>query len=294
MADSGDHRRVVLFGERIAYPQMGDRWPVVVLLHGLADIGQSGQLATHLPTDGRGGAMAVIVPDLLGHGLSARPRTDYSLGAHANMLRDLLDGLGHARVTLVGHSLGGVALQFAYQYRRRCEALMLVASGGLGGVVAGLLRAVALPGSELALRLLTGQRHVRRTIGAFARALPTSAMSATFFGCTAHWPAEARAAFLATLRAVIDPAGQRVSAMNRPRTATQIPTLFVWGSRDPIIPVRHARHPHELMPGRRRAIFGEAGHFPHRHDRARLAELLLDFVHGVDRTAVRPVRAMAA
>jgi pimeloyl-ACP methyl ester carboxylesterase len=188
MADSGDRRRVVLFGERIAYPQMGDRWAVVVLLHGLADIGQSGQLATHLPTDGRGGAMAVIVPDLLGHGLSARPRTDYSLGAHANILRDLLDGLGHARVTLVGHSLGGVALQFAYQYRRRCEALMLVASGGLGGVVAGLLRAVALPGSELALRLLTGQRHVRRTIGAFARALPTSAMSATFFGCTAHWP----------------------------------------------------------------------------------------------------------
>jgi pimeloyl-ACP methyl ester carboxylesterase len=106
--------------------------------------------------------------------------------------------------------------------------------------------------------------------------------------------AEARAAFLATLRAVIDPAGQRVSAMNRPRTAAQIPTLFVWGSRDPIIPVRHARHPHELMPGRRRAIFGEAGHFPHRHDRARFAELLLDFVHGVDRTAVRPVRAMAA
>jgi pimeloyl-ACP methyl ester carboxylesterase len=188
MADSGDHRRVVLFGERIAYRQVADRGPVVVLLHGLADIGHSGQSATHLPTDGRGGAMTVIVPDLLGHGLSAKPRTDYSRGAHANVLRDLLDGLGHARVTLVGHSLGGVALQFAYQCRRRCEALMLVASGGLGGDVAGLLRAAALrarnwpcdcsPGS-----VTSGGPSVR----SLARCT-RSAMSTTFSGCTAHWP----------------------------------------------------------------------------------------------------------
>jgi pimeloyl-ACP methyl ester carboxylesterase len=74
-----------------------------------------------------------------GHGLSAKPRTDYSLGAHANMLRDLLDRLGHDRVTLVGHSPGGgVAVLFAYECRQRVEALMLVARGGLGGEVAGL------------------------------------------------------------------------------------------------------------------------------------------------------------
>jgi len=301
MTESGDHRSVVLFGERIAYRQVGDRGPVVVLLHGLADSGRGwDSLLTRLPTDGRGGAMTILVPDLLGHGLSAKPRTDYSLGAHANTLRDLLDELGHDRVSLVGHSLGGgVALQFAYQYRRRCEALMLVSSGGLGGDVAGLLRAAALPGSELALRLLTGQRHVRRTIGALggarARALPAfGAVDDVLRVYGSLATADARSAFLATLRAVIDPAGQRVSAMNRLPDAAQIPTLLVWGSRDPIIPVRHAQQAHELIPGSRLAIFPEAGHCPHRHDPARFAELLLDFVHGVDRTAVRPARAVAA
>jgi pimeloyl-ACP methyl ester carboxylesterase len=157
---------------------------------------------------------------------------------------------------------------------------MLVASGGLGGDVAGLLRAAARPGSELALRLLTGQRHVRRTIGALARARPTLGDVDDVLRVYGSLAGAER--------------GQRVSSMNRPPTAAQTPTLFVWCSRDPTRPLRHALHAHELIPGNRRAILPEAGHFPHRHDPARFAELLLDFVHGVDRTAVRPARAIAA
>jgi pimeloyl-ACP methyl ester carboxylesterase len=164
---------------------------------------------------------------------------------------------------------------------------MVVTGGGLGGDVAGLLRAVALPGSELALRLLTGQRHVRRTIGALrscaARARRCRRRSPDLRlaghrrspGGVAGHPARSHR-----------PAGQRVSAINRLPDAAQIPTLLVCGSRDPIIPVRHAHQAHELVPGSRLAIFPEAGHFPHRHDPARFAELLLHFVH-VDRTAVR-------
>ena len=56
---------------------------------------------------------------------------DFSLGAYANGLRDLLAVLGHRRVTVVGHSLGGgVAMQFAYQFPEMCSRLVLVSSGG--------------------------------------------------------------------------------------------------------------------------------------------------------------------
>ena len=77
---------------------------------------------------------SVLAPDLLGHGESAKPGGDYSLGAYANLLRDLLAVLGNERATVVGHSLGGgvVALQFAYQFPDRCERLILVSSSGLG------------------------------------------------------------------------------------------------------------------------------------------------------------------
>ena len=98
----------------------------------------------------------MLAPDLLGHGASGKEATDYSLGAHASVLRDLMDRLGIDRATVVGQSLGGgVAMQLAYQYPDRCERLVLVASGGLGREVSIILRALSLPGAELVLPIVT-------------------------------------------------------------------------------------------------------------------------------------------
>jgi pimeloyl-ACP methyl ester carboxylesterase len=300
MANFGDHRSVVLFGDRIAFRQFGDHGPVVVLLHGIADSGQTwDRLLPHLPADSDRGAFRILVPDLLGHGQSAKPRSDYSLSAHANMLRNLLDALGHDRVFVVGHSLGGgVAMQFAHQYPRRCRGLMLVASGGLGSEVAGLLRVATLPGSELVLRLLA-EPQVQRTLaavsGPLGRGLQPLRLSISvdiddiLRGYRTLSSSEARTAFLATLRSVVDTGGQRVSAMNWLPTARKAPITLVWGGRDSIIPVRHAYAAHELIPHSQLVIFPDAGHFPHRHDPQRFAGLIADLVHAHDRKAPQPV-----
>src|SRR2546430_16945728 len=69
----------------------------------------------------------VIAPDLIGHGDSATPRGDYSIGAHAAVIRDVLAAIGIDRATVVGHSLGGgVAMQSFYQFPQRVERLVLV------------------------------------------------------------------------------------------------------------------------------------------------------------------------
>ena len=300
MANFGEHRSVVLFGDDIAYQQFGDHGPVVVLLHGIADSGQTwDRLLPHLPTENDRRAFTILVPDLLGHGRSAKPRSDYSLSAHANMLRNLLDALGHDRVFVVGHSLGGgVGMQFAHQYPRRCRGLMLVASGGLGREVAGLLRVATVPGSELVLRLLA-VHHVQRTLaavsGPLGRSLQPLRLPITvdiddiLRGYRTLSSSEARTAFLATLRSVVDTGGQRVSAMNWLPVARKPPITLVWGSRDSIIPVRHAYDAHELIPHSQLVIFPGAGHFPHRHDPQRFAALIADLVHPHDRKATQPV-----
>ena len=160
-------KHLQLHGHRVAYRLEGSG-PPIVLVHGITSSSATWErvmpaLAEH---------HTVIAPDLLGHGESAKPRGDYSLGAYASGVRDLLIALGHERATFVGHSLGGgVAMQFAYQFPERCERLVLVDSGGLGREVSLLLRAATLPGAEFVLpllaqpRLLDAGRAVGRLLG---------------------------------------------------------------------------------------------------------------------------------
>src|SRR5436853_7090192 len=149
-----DHEEIVLHGHRISYRQAG--WgPVVVLIHGITGSSVTWEEVIEPLAE----KYTVIAPDLIAHGESAKPRGDYSLGAYASGIRDLLQAIGHERVTVVGHSLGGgIAMQLAYQFPERCDRLVLVSSGGLGREVSFLLRAATLPGSELVLPWLAHPR----------------------------------------------------------------------------------------------------------------------------------------
>src|SRR4051794_9087595 len=140
------HREVLLHGHPVSFEEAGPaEAPAVVLLHGIAGSSHTWDPVVPLLVPD----VHVIAPDLLGHGASAKPRGDYSLGAFASGVRDLLDLLDIEGVTVVGHSLGGgVAMQFAYQFPERCQRLVLVSSGGLGREVTPLLRAATLPGAE--------------------------------------------------------------------------------------------------------------------------------------------------
>jgi pimeloyl-ACP methyl ester carboxylesterase len=192
--------------------------------------------------------------------------------------------LGHERATIVGHSLGGgIAMQMAYQFPERVERLVLVSSGGLGRQVTPLLRAVALPGAELVLPLLASEPLVSagaKVGGWLARTglRIGSDVAAMAGGVASLRDIEARRAFVHTARSVIDVGGQRVSATDKLYLAEAVPTLILWGDRDPIIPARHGIRAHELMPGSRLRIFEGAGHFPHHDDPAGFAAAITEFV----------------
>src|SRR5213596_2961016 len=147
MASAFDAWQVQLHGHRVIYRMAGSGSPVV-LIHGMVNSSRHWESVALRLAD----AYTVIAPDLIGHGDSATPRGDYSLGAHAASIRDLLSAVGIERATLVGHSLGGgVAMQFFYQFPQRMERLVLISSGGLGYEVSPMLRTAALPGISLLL-----------------------------------------------------------------------------------------------------------------------------------------------
>ena len=286
-----------IHGHRVAYRTAGDpAGPVLLLIHGITSSSATWEpvipaLAAH---------SLVIAPDLFGHGDSDNPRADYSLGGFATQVRDLLEHLGHDRATIVGHSLGGgVAMQFAYQYFEHCERLVLVDSGGFGREVSMALRAGTMPGVELILPVIAN-RHVRNAAMAASHALsrlpmrprprPSAVEVARGYSTLAESPA--RTAFVHTLRSVVEPGGQRVTAVDRLYLGEGRPTLIVWGARDTVIPVAHAHHAHEVIPGSVLEIFEQSEHFPHMDEPARFARVLNGFLDStepmrLDRATVR-------
>lgn len=274
-----EREHLTLHGHEIALRRAGSG-PVLLLVHGMA-----GSSETWDPVfDDLAATHTVIAPDLLGHGTSAKPRGDYSLGAYASTLRDVVLALGHERVTIVGQSLGGgIAMQFAYQFPERCDRMVLVGSGGLGSEVNLVLRALTLPGAEHVLPIACHPRLAGIT-GAVTGLLgrlglqPMPATGEILRSYASLGDATTREAFVHTLRAVVDVHGQRVSAADRLYLTTDVPTLIVWGDRDPIIPVSHAYAAHEAVPHSRLEIFEGAGHYPHCTDPKRFVAVLRDFV----------------
>jgi pimeloyl-ACP methyl ester carboxylesterase len=285
-----DIKTAVLHGHEVSYRVAGEG-PALLLVHGIA--GRADNWDPVIPALAR--THTVIAPDLPGHGLSGKPSGDYSIGALASAMRDLLVYLGHDGATVVGHSLGGgVAMQFAYMFPERCDRLVLVSSGGLGQDVNFILRAAALPGADLFLTLTAGLANklgsgVGRAFGAVGfRPAPDVAEVARGFASLAD--RETRLAFLSTLRSVIGTDGQRVDASNRLYLAADMPTLIMWGELDPIIPAFHGERAHAAMPGSRLKIFAGAGHMPHIDHPNEFIHTLLEFIEQTEASDITAER----
>ncbi|MFZ1163096.1 alpha/beta fold hydrolase [Mycobacterium sp.] len=272
-----------LHGDRIAYRDVGSG-PALLLIHGMA--GSSDTWRAIIPQLSK--TYRVIAPDLLGHGKSAKPRGDYSLGAFAVWLRDLLDELGVHRATVIGQSLGGgIAMQFAYQHRDYCERLVLIGSGGLGPDLSPLLRILSAPGAELVLPVVAPQPvlNLGNKLGSW---LTSTGIRAPRAGqmwqayCSLS-DAGARQAFLRTLRSVVDHRGQAVSALNKLHLTADLPTLLIWGDRDRIIPVSHAYAAHDALSGSRLEVLDGVGHFPHAEEPTAVADILENFIASTPR-----------
>jgi pimeloyl-ACP methyl ester carboxylesterase len=255
-------KTVRVHGRAVSYAE-GGSGQLLLLIHGMAGTAENWQSVV-APLALRN---TVIAPDFPGHGHSAPGGGDYSLGSLASGLRDLMLTLGHERATLVGHSLGGgVALQFTYQFPEMVERLVLVSSGGLGPDVSPILRAAALPGADLfiAATANVGQRAgsvLGRGLGMLGLR-PSADVAEVARGYASLADPERRKAFLATLRSVVGTEGQRVAALDRLYLAEALPLLIIWGDRDPIIPVEHAREAHRVLPSSRLEILEDVGHVP--------------------------------
>lgn len=252
--------RMPLTGGAISYTKTGSG-PAVLLIHGL---GGTRRTWEHL-IPGLARTHTVIAPDLPGHGLSDPPAGDYSLGAHACAMRDLLLALGHPRASVVGHGLGGaVAMQSAYQFPERIERVVLISSGGLGAGVTSIRGAAGVPGAESLVDALSTipARLTPRLLGVLPSLAGRSDARALGDVLRPLTDGHQRRTFLRTARTVIQWRGQTVSASHQLGLLNEIPVLVVWGANDKTIPPRHHRALAERVPHAVIVEIADGGHYP--------------------------------
>jgi pimeloyl-ACP methyl ester carboxylesterase len=281
---------VIVHGHRRAFTMAGTG-PALLLLHGIGSNRNTWRPV--LPALAR--HFTVVAPDLLGHGDSAKPRADYSIGGFANGMRDLLGVLGIERATVVGHSFGGgVAMQFAYQFPERTERVVLEASGGLGREVTPLLRALTLPGAREFLTALDSVpgRISMRLVEQLSRLLPDGPFAADIGEAAkvveGFRGRAARTAFLHVLSHVIDWRGQVITMRDRTYLAQGMPILVIWGDGDTVLPFAHATAAVEAMPDAQLVTMAGVGHFVHNERPAEFSRAVVDFVRATAPSSYDP------
>jgi pimeloyl-ACP methyl ester carboxylesterase len=257
--------RITIGGRAVAYTSAGEGEPLL-LVHGLGSTRQTWDVIL----DALAEQYAVIAPDLPGHGGSDPPAGDYSLGAFAVGLRNLLIALGLRSATLVGHSLGGgVAMQFAHQFPERTDRLALIGSGGLGRQLTPMLRAATLPGANTVVGALarfpepTTRRVIRWTSAVAPHFLARPDAGPVARDLRRLTDRRLRRTFVRTARNVIDWRGQTVSAAETLALLADLPILLAWGTDDRVIPPDHHRAVAGLLTGPHLVEIAGAGHYPH-------------------------------
>jgi pimeloyl-ACP methyl ester carboxylesterase len=276
----GEGHETAVSGTTITWGEMGKGTPLV-LIHGLQDSHRTWRraapfLAKHF---------RVLMIDLPGYGYSGRPDAPYTLTWHAQMVASWMDAIGVEKAHIVGHSFGGgVAQWMVLEQRRKIDRLALVSAGGLGRQVAMGMRFASFPvlGRKITPVVMRYgfPAVLRLSPRIFGHMEPEEQER---FIRMIRIPGSDRA-FQRTLEGVINFFGQYMQTIQRAGEVPEMPPVALfWGTKDPIIPIRHGRDTLENSKGITLTTYKGCGHYPHLDMPERFSRDLVEFLHDPNR-----------
>jgi len=269
-----DHHWLSTGAGRFHYLDEGDGDPIL-MVHGTPSWSfEYRHLVRALSPDHR-----CVAPDLLGFGLSERPRAFvYSPEAHAQALGEFVDALGWRRLTRVAHDFGGpISLPLALQ--GRVSRLIVLNSWMWAFDDLAFLRQARLAGgrvgrwlyryANLSLRVLMPSAYKNR--GSLTRRIHGQYLA----------PFRDRADRVLVLhalaRALIASRTHYASLWSRRASLARLPTLLVWGVQDPAFGESALARWQEALPNAG-VVRIEAGHWPHEESPAAVSEAIRAFL----------------
>ncbi len=257
-----EQARIATVGtDRLAYVELGSGDPPLLFLHGLG--GSWTAWLENLPAAAR--EHRVVAVDLPGFGKS-RPASDgISIPGYARTIERFCDTLGLDEFVVVGNSLGGwVAAELALRIPSRVKAMVLVDAAGIVPTrlertkAINIMRGAALsaPLAPRFRRSVAARPRLRKLALKYTAAEPTGLAADLVYMALPEAPDPGFApAFLAARRSWSDGWCDRL-------TELECPTLIVWGERDALLPLRHAREWARRLRGSELKVIKGAGHVP--------------------------------
>jgi 2-hydroxy-6-oxonona-2,4-dienedioate hydrolase len=248
-----------VLGQNIRYYEAG-QGPVVILLHGLGAVKE-----VWMPSFG---ALApkfhVYAIDQIGFGHSDKPLLEYKIATFVDFLHEFMKSQNIGKATLVGNSLGGwIALDFAAQYPRMIDRLVLVDSAGMPWTQQA-------PRIDLNPASLAATRALLESLF-YDKKMVTDDFVVQVF--TDHMHNNDGYTIQRTLAGFSTPQFEDAKL-----ASIHAPTLVLWGRQDELIPIASGEKLHDGIAGAKLVVFERCGHVPEIEKPAEFSQSLLEFL----------------
>lgn len=247
-------------GLDVHYYTAGQGEPLVVVHGGGGDARSWARNIRELATK-----YTVYAPDLPGYGGSQPLNGKYYVPELSDFIEKFTGSLGLEKFHLVGHSLGGgIALNYALKFPLRIKKLVLVSSLCLGREIAFWVRFFSLPAfvrllGALTIVLFKGIKWLVTHLNPTHYIMPLSPASMS-------------------VGSSISTFHQQSLVLEKRLCEITVPTLLVWGARDPVVPVKQAYRAAKVIPDCRLEIFKNRGHNVHREEFKKFSSIIAEFL----------------
>ena len=255
-------RRVTVDGNSVRYLESTGSGETLFLVHGLGASAERWSFVA--PMFER--RYRLIIPDLIGYGRSDKPVVDYTPEFLAEFVKSLLGCLGVEHTHMMGSSMGGqVAAVFAAENTRMVDRLVLTSPSGM------MERTTPALNAYIMAALYPSKSTVRESFIEMSASSEADPEIVDSFIRRMTQP-NAKMAFMSSLL------GLKNSRLDGRLGRIAAPTLVVWGSHDPVIPIPHAAEFVAAIPGCRFYRMEGSGHTPFVDSPAKFARAVLDFL----------------
>jgi pimeloyl-ACP methyl ester carboxylesterase len=258
-----NEKTIEIDGNAIRYIEEGNSKENLLLIHGL---GASAERWEHvIPQFAKN--YRVLVPDLIGFGLSDKPLVDYTTDYLSDFIRKFLKKLNINSVSILGSSLGGqIGAEFTYQNNSMVEKLVLISPSGIMKHSTPALDAYVMAAlypsdssASNAFQIMSGSKNIdKKTIKGFVQRMKLP---------------NAKMAFMSTLLGLKD-----AEIISEKLVSITSPTLIIWGENDPIIPIKYAQSFVSEIDDCRFVKMENCGHTPYVESPDEFYKIVSDFL----------------